>query len=229
MKRLMVLAMAACAWAQGPDGKDVDTAIPIFFGQTVNDIVDRTAARVRVYKINLARGQRFIVAGRTDRTDGSCCWEIGIYGPTLRTIASINTANRIFESSNQVLARAIEATYQVPAAGTHYVAVFADAPGINYTLRVTAEGTPLAVPNPTTAGCLTGKVDSILYSLQLIAAGLPDEVTIGGQRACAACVVKPPLYPELVTRLEAALKSGVNVEACHDSTGSIFQLKLMRP
>ncbi len=228
MKRLMVLAMVACVWAQEPDGKDVATAIPIFFGQTVNDIGDRAAAPVKVYKINLARGQRFTASATVDgRVAGA--WRFGLYGPTLRTVNSINDGNRIYDSGLNSGREAYETTYQVPAAATYYVAIFFDAPGVNYRLRVTAEGTPLAVPNPTTAGCLTGKVDSILYSLQLIAAGLPDEVTIGGQRACANCVVKPPLYPEIVTRLESALKSGVNVEACHDSAGSIFQLKLLRP
>jgi hypothetical protein len=90
-------------------------------------------------------------------------------------------------------------------------------------------GTPISIPNPPTTGCLTGRVDYITYSLQLIAAGLPDEVSIGGSKACASCTVKPPLYPEISTRLESALKSNVNVEACYDSGGNIFQLKLVHP
>ena len=67
--------------------------------------------------------------------------------------------------------------------------------GITYSLVVTAQGTPITVPNPQTAGCLSGQVDYITYSLQLIAAGLPDEVSIGGQKACPSCTVKQPLYP----------------------------------
>lgn len=190
----------------------------------MNDVVDRAVAPVKVYKINLASGQRVAVRVTTSGNG----WQLGVYAPTLRTINSVNNENRIYVSVNRGPG-AEEYVYQVPAAGSYYVGIIGNGTGINYALLVTAEGTPLAVPNPTTAGCLAGKVDSILYSLQLIAAGLADEVTIGGQRACANCVVKPPLYPEIVTRLESALKSGVNVEACHDSAGGIFQLKLLRP
>ena len=38
-----------------------------------------------------------------------------------------------------------------------------------------------------------------------------------------------PLYPEIANRLENALRSKLNVEACYDSSGNIFQIKLVQP
>ena len=43
---------------QEPDGTDIATAIPIYFGQIVSDIGDVKAAPAKVYAITLARGQR---------------------------------------------------------------------------------------------------------------------------------------------------------------------------
>lgn len=237
MKHTLLLSLALTALAlpglaQEPDGSDIDKAIPIFFGQTVTDIGDRQQVRNKVYKVVLARGQQFSVTANSSTPDRS--WWLGLLAPGVRTISAVpsgqvlaGTAPNSF--TNYRNTSGLTLTYQVPAAGTYFVWLNFDSPGVNYSLRVTAEGTPIAVPNPTTAGCLTGRVDSITYSLQLIAAGLPDEISIGGVRACPACTVKPPLYPEITNRLESALLSGANVEACHDSSGNIFQLKLVRP
>ena len=118
----------------------------------------------------------------------------------------------------------------VPAAGTYYIGIRAENrdTGITYELQATAEGTPLLTALPTQAGCVFGQVDSITYSLRLIAMNLPDEVNIGGTRLCSACTVKPPLYSQMVDKMETALKSGVNIEACHDAQGQIFLVKLQR-
>ena len=91
------------------------------------------------------------------------------------------------------------------------------------------QGTPINVPNPATAGCVTGQVDAITYSLQLIAAGLPDEVSIGGAKLCSSCSVKAPAYKELVDKMESAMGMNVGVSACYDNSGNIFQLKLVHP
>ncbi|MGH9664845.1 MAG: hypothetical protein ACRD9L_10520, partial [Bryobacteraceae bacterium] len=126
-------------------------------------------------------------------------------------------------------AEGISFDYQVAAAGTYFVAVTAFAPGIAYQLQVTAQGPPIGVPNPAQKGCVTGQVDYILYSLQLIAAKLPDEVSIGGTKLCASCDIKPPAYPELVEKMEKAMAMNFNVSACYDTSGNIFQLKLIHP
>jgi hypothetical protein len=225
---LALFALAAPGLAQELDGGSIDKAIPIFFGQTVTDIGDRQQVPNKVYKVVLARGQQFSVTANS--TAPNKRWWLALLPPNTRTLGQA-AENQVVarHSSNWSSENGLTFTYQVPAAGTYFVWLQFDSPGVNYSLRVTAQGTPIAVPNPTTAGCLTGRVDSITYSLQLIAAGLPDEISIGGVRACPACTVKPPLYPEITNRLESALLSGANVEACHDSTGNIFQLKLVRP
>ena len=224
------LAVPSRLPAQGPDGLDFSSAIPIVFGQVTQDIGDSRLKPRQIYKINLARGQKFNASIST--VDGAQVkFDLYLVAPSVKSLASWGNADTSASdadySNNARTSRSI--TYQVPVAGAYYVAVFFNSTGINYKLQAIAEGTPVAVPNPTSAGCLTGRVDYLTYSLQLIAVGLADEVSIGSQRACPSCTVKAPLYPEIVNRLELALRSKTNVEACYDSTGSIFQIKLVTP
>ena len=111
----------------------------------------------------------------------------------------------------------------------YYAVIYFTRGSLSYQFSARASGTPIALPNPPTAGCLSGRVDYITYSLQRIASGLPDEVSIGGNRACASCTVKAPGYPEIADRLESAVRNNVNVEACYDSGGNIFQIKIIKP
>ncbi len=217
--------------AQGPDGSEINKAIPIYFGQTVTDIGDGSTRPFVVYAITLARGQSVtILASKLAGTTGD--WGLFLLRPG--TISAKNAAADVLvcmgincsAGSNSATVQTL--TYQVSVAGTYYVMPQFRSTGMNYSLVVSATGTPIAVPNPTSAGCLSGRVDSLTYSLQFIAVGLADEVTIGGSRACSSCTVKAPLYPEIVTRLENALRSKVNVEACYDSGGNIFQIKLVQ-
>jgi len=119
-------------------------------------------------------------------------------------------------------------TFRPPAPTTSGFGRKTGTRAFTYELQATAEGTPLLTALPTQAGCVFGQVDSITYSLRLIAMNLPDEVNIGGTRLCSACTVKPPLYSQMVDKMETALKSGVNIEACQDGQGQIFQVKLQR-
>jgi hypothetical protein len=114
----------------------------------------------------------------------------------------------------------------VPAAGTYYVTVAVNNVGVSYTLQVTTQGTPQLQANPPQAGCLTGQVDYITYSLQLIALNLPDTISVGGTQACATCSVKAPLYSQITEKLETALSRGLPVSACYDAMGNIFQISL---
>ncbi len=118
--------------------------------------------------------------------------------------------------------------FTVPVSGRYYLELRSGSVG-PYKLSVQSKGTPIVVPNPATAGCLKGRVESLTYSLQLIAVGLPDEMSIGGTRACTTCTIKAPGYPEITNRLGAALLSKINVEACYDASGNIFRVKLVQP
>jgi hypothetical protein len=226
----MTLAAAPlCLRAQMPDGSDISKAIPIYFGQDVHDIIDAGLKQNQVYSITLGRGQQFIVTANKTSANGD--WFMAIYSPSTLSIGSASNAQKLavtgngFSNSSQSYAL----SYQVPAAGVYYVLVQAASPGINYTLQVSAQGTPIGVPLPAQAGCLTGGVDYITYSLQLIAMDLPDAVSVGGTQMCAACPVKPPLYSQIVHKLELALRAGLNAQVCYDATGNVFQVTLRNP
>jgi hypothetical protein len=219
------------AIAQVPDGTDINKAIPIYFGQIVSDIGDVKSAPARVYSITLAKGQQISLALTIPSSQPSAAMAAGLIEPNRVSVAGCywGCDPQALVGNYTNSGRNISLSYLVPTAGKYYILVYFASTGVNYNLQVTATGTPISVPNPASAGCLTGRVDYITYSLQLIAASLADEVSIGGQKACASCTVKAPLYPEIVTRLENALRSKVNVEACYDSSGSIFQIKLVAP
>jgi hypothetical protein len=214
---LMTLAAipAACF---GQDGNDIATSIPIYFGQTINDTVDNATRPYQVYNIAAGKGQQITVTGTS--TKGINYY---LYPSTAHTV--INNGSYVASGGGL----GVSFNYQVSTAGVYYVAVVAPASGEAYKLQVTAQGTPVSVPNPAQAGCVTGQVDYITYSLQLVAAGLPDTASIGGTQLCASCTVKPPAYPLLVTKMETAMGMNVGVSACYDSVGNIFQLKLIHP
>lgn len=226
---LAVLAPVG-VFAQGPDGSDINKAIPAFFGQTIEDIVDSATRPKLVYSITLARGQQFSVTA-TGVSFANQAWAICLYAPNERSVGADQQGCPASPLAVRGWAREpfFTINYQVPTAGTYYFVVTSRDPGLKFKFVATAQGTPIAVPNPPTAGCLNGRVDYITYSLQLIAVGLADEVSIGGSKICASCAVKAPLYPEIVNRLESALKSKVNVETCYDAAGSIFQIKMIQP
>lgn len=188
--------------------------------------MDATTLPKRVYKITLARGQEFTATLTIPNSRPTANSVISLWAPSRLSVK--DQPCRADDGFGHLVAaqsfgRSVSFEYQVATAGGYIVMACpaGGSTGVQYDLQVNAKGTPIRVPNPATAGCLSGRVDSITYSLQLIAAGLPDEVTIGGSRACESCQVKPPRYPEISNRLENALRSRVNVEACYDSGGNI--------
>ena len=231
---LSVVALAAIflptgALAQAPDGSDINKAIPIYFGQIVEDIGDSGTVAHRVYAITLARGQQ-ISATMTLPNSAAKAIEISLLEPTRRSVAGVGySGDKGGLATDYGTSRtAVGFTYTVAAPGTYFILVTFGSTSVSYSLQIKAQGTPIAVPNPVTARCLRGAVDYITYSLQLIAVGLADELSIGGTKVCANCQVKAPLYPEIVNRIENALRSKVNAEACYDATGNIFQIKLVQ-
>ena len=79
---------------------------------------------------------------------------------------------------------------------------------------------------PEGSTCINGAVDSITFSLQYKTPGLADEVIVNGTSLCAKCTVKPPVYPEFVAKLEEARTTGINVDACYDSAGAVYLVRL---
>jgi hypothetical protein len=220
------LAIPAHLAAQTPNGSDINQAIPIYFGQIVNDIGDSNTIKSKVYAITLAKGQQVSVT----LTAPGKALTLTLHPPTSLTLVGCNygcATGAVANSGNVNSAAAF--TYNVATAGKYYVkASFGDT-GTNYSLQVNAVGTPIVTPLPASVGCLTGPVDYLTYSLQLISAGLPDTASIGGTQLCATCTVKPPAYPEIVAKMETSMGLGASVSACYDSTGNIFQIKLIHP
>lgn len=224
---LLVFALSGARPLAAQNGSDINQAIPIYFGQITTDIIDEQLKEVQVYSIALAQGQRITALASTTIKDPSWC--LSLWSPNTRTIANwaCNQSGHLAWAGYND--QALTFDYLVPASGKYYVVLRTARASNNFKLQVTAQGTPILSPNPATAGCLSGRVDYLTYSLQLIAAGLADEASIGGQKICANCTVKAPQYPEIVNRLENALRSRLNVEACYDSAGAIFQIKLVQP
>ena len=81
---------------------------------------------------------------------------------------------------------------------------------------------------PTGLSCVSGAVESIIYSLQYKMPGLADEITIGSTKLCATCVVKPPIFVEFVKKLESAREDKVTVDACYDGAGFVNAVQFRR-
>ena len=79
---------------------------------------------------------------------------------------------------------------------------------------------------PAGAKCVSGTVDSLTFSLEAKASRLADEVSIGGNRLCAKCDLKPPIYGDFVDKLEIARNEGLSADACYDGFGTLNYLRL---
>lgn len=62
---LFLFALAAASSIEAQDGSDINQAVPIYFGQTVNDTLDSATRPFQVYSITLAKGQSFSVLAKT--------------------------------------------------------------------------------------------------------------------------------------------------------------------
>jgi len=108
----------------GPNGVDIDSAIPVWFGQKVNDTIDSALKPVQVYSIPLARGQKFTVTTRI--TSAAACIGLNLHSPAKRTVAGTAfDADEIREGST-CRGNAVTWNYDVPAAGTYYIGIRAE-------------------------------------------------------------------------------------------------------
>jgi uncharacterized protein (TIGR03437 family) len=84
-------------------------------------------------------------------------------------------------------------------------------------------------PSPTIAGCLTGQVDLMTYQVGHVPFGVPVAASIGGTQMCSTCQVKPPVSLEFASRMENSIRKKEPVQACYDSTGFVYTLKIVHP
>lgn len=221
-----VVLAAGVMRAQTYEGSDVNSAIPIVFGQTITDVVDKNGRPDLVYAIDLARGQQLTVLARTT-PKASKFFYLLLLAPNTPTIARWRSGFSVAQDNEN---RATERTfnYTVPTAGRYFIWIDTDDNGVGFELQAKAVGAAIDVPLPQTAGCVEGSVDSIAYTTRESSSGLAEEVLIGGTKICAACDVKPPLYPALIQKLERAQNSGLWTSACYDSTGQILRVSVKR-
>jgi hypothetical protein len=219
---IWILAIAAAipgaSFGQTPDGTDINQAVPIYFGQTINDTVDVKTHLFQVYSVTLAKGQKF---------NATAAASAGLYLLLVSSDVHTLTGFRCGCLENDY-GTGTSWNYQASTAGVYYLVVQANTAGTTYKLQITAD-TIIPIDKPVQAGCVTGQVDSITYSLQLIAAELPDEASIGGTKLCPGCAIHAPAYPLLAHKMETAMGQNVGVSACYDAAGNIFQIKLVHP
>src|SRR5271169_5851542 len=137
------LAIPAHLAAQLPSGSDINQAIPIYFGQIINDLGDVNTIPTKVYSITLAKGQQ--VSG-TLTAPGKLIL-LTLHPPTALTVVGCNyncAEGAVANSGDQRDAASF--TYTVATAGTYYVKASFDNVGTNYSLQVKAVGTPIVSP-----------------------------------------------------------------------------------
>ena len=228
---LILATGALLAQAGDNEGLDVSSAIPYTFGQVVSDTMDASLRPRQVYRVTMARGQRFSVTLTVPNSRPVANLSVHLFASTVRTLANMRCGDPNGELiySYRGGVRAVTFDYQVPAAGDYFmVACPYQSTGVQFQIEAKAEGTPLVTALPAQAGCLFGAVDFIEYSLRLVAVNLPDRLSIGGSEVCANCLVKPPIHDGIARKLEDAMRMAVNAEACYDDKGAIFKVKLQR-
>jgi hypothetical protein len=218
------------AKAQLPSGTNENTAIPIYFQEMYNDMIDVKSAPLRVFSITLSKGQQISATMSLAPTAPAVNLEIQLWSP-----GQTGLGNCSYNGCSGALAGGIVGStrsvsiqnYTASVSGVFYITVATFGESVNYTLEVT---TPTPPPPPScSGGNLSGQVDYITYSLNLIAAELPDSASIGGTQLCSTCSVKAPQYPQIAEKMETAMGLNVPVSVCYDGSGNILQITLKHP
>lgn len=218
---LTISLSSLCCLAQDYEGSDIRTALPISFGQIATDNLDPTLRRRIVYKVDLARSQRFTV---TVKEIGSGQIWVGIYSPTLTTIS--NDPQPLATTGWRETAATLE--YAVPAAGTYFIGIWSRSGASEIETVTNAVGPRLDVPLPAIAACIEGAVDEVQFNMQQVSLNLAEELTVGGVKICASCTVKPPLFPAFVDLLKQSHFAGTRLQVCHAADGQIVRIKSAR-
>ena len=91
---LLAVFLPIGVFAQGPDGSDINKAIPIYFGQTITDLGDVATKGVLVYSITLAKGQSITaLASKLPATTASSTWNLFLLRPSTTSIKSYQGAD----------------------------------------------------------------------------------------------------------------------------------------
>jgi hypothetical protein len=222
--RALVLVALPCLAALAQEGKDIDSAIRIVLGQTIQDIVDSALRPRFVYMIGLARGQEVTVTASPRNEQHVFFMSLDLLGPGSRSLAD---SRNLAQGSRT--AGTVKITYTVATGGDYFVSLGIGTPGVAFTLTTQARGIPVDAPPPAIKECVTGDVATLTYSLLSASINLIDEAEIGTARMCSTCSFKVPLYPNFVDKLYTAYQLQAPVEVCFDDGGQLVRLKLQKP
>jgi hypothetical protein len=227
----VALTLGKQANAQLPSGSDINSAIPIYYQQVVNDLGDVNTAPLRVYSITVSKNQQIAAALSNANTAPAAKLQLSIWAPTTTTLAGCNYScsdAAALQSTFTGGGHGIALNFTASVSGVYYILVAFGSQSVNYTLEVTTPTLPASSPN-CSGGNLAGQVDYVTYSLTLIGAGLPDSASVGGTQLCATCTIKAPGYPQIAEKMESAMGLNVPVSLCYDGSGNINQITLKHP
>jgi hypothetical protein len=227
----VALTLGKQASAQLPSGSDINSAIPIYYQQVVNDLGDVNTAPLRVYSITVSKSQQIAVTLSVANTAPGAYLRLSLWGPTTTTLAGCGATcgdNGSLEAAVSGNTHGLSLNHTASVSGVYYILAAFGSQSANYTLEVTTPTLPASSPN-CSGGNLAGQVDYVTYSLTLIGAGLPDSASVGGTQLCATCTIKAPGYPQIAEKMESAMGLNVPVSLCYDGSGNINQITLKHP
>lgn len=224
---LLLAGTATAIKAESYEGSDINSAIPIVFGQTITDVLDIKGRPDLVYALDLARGQQITALAKTVPAAKKGFYLL-LLAPDTPTVARWRSGFNVAQDNFNTYVTERTFNYTVPTAGRYYLWITTEDNGVGFELQVKAVGAAIDVPLPQTTGCVEGSVDAITYTTRESSSGLAEEILIAGTKICRACDVKPPLYPALVQKLERAQNAGLNASACYDATGQILRVSVKR-
>jgi uncharacterized protein (TIGR03437 family) len=118
---------------------------------------------------------------------------------------------------------------QLPSGNATIALTVNGVPATSALIPIQAPVTPIAgQTGPQLKNCVSGQVDRISYPISGLAAGQPNDVSIGGTELCPTCAVQTPPFVEFATKLELALTRNKGVKACYDANGMIYQVTVTR-
>jgi hypothetical protein len=206
---LLLLAVTPCVlWAQP------ESAIPLTSGSSVTDFADSILQPKRYFTMHLLRGQEFNASVTSAFSDHNR-FRISLYalspdGPQLLDEASPIDDGRGGPSVAKI-------TRTITMDRDYYLEIWVDRGAANFAISATWTGSPASLP--TSAKCLTGKIEEIGF----LPNGEVEWVVIAGTRVGPAALLSLPKSPAL----RAALPLGHRVRACFDSTGIINRVTLV--
>src|ERR1700683_4205673 len=131
--------------AQLPSGTNENTAIPIYFQEMYNDMIDVKTAPLRVFSITLSKAQQVSATMSLAPTAPAVNLELQLWGP-----GQTNLGNCSYQGCSGALAGGVVGgtrsasimNYTASVSGVFYLTVATNGESVNYTLEVNTPTLP---------------------------------------------------------------------------------------